>query len=97
VSSFSLIEKLDVKKDTLVHVAPACAESQEDSDHHDGSYVRIIFMHFCKRLFPGLEPPHGHKATTLPLNIKTTIYNSQMVEISICFMHVNNQAYCRGQ
>jgi hypothetical protein len=37
-----------------VHVTPACAESEEGSDHF-GSYVRSISLHFCKRLFPGLE------------------------------------------
>jgi hypothetical protein len=41
-------------KGSLVHVAPACAGSGEGSDHF-GSYVRNISLHFCKRLFPGLE------------------------------------------
>jgi hypothetical protein len=35
-------------------VAPACTESGEGSDHF-GSYVRSLSLHFCKRLFPGLE------------------------------------------
>jgi hypothetical protein len=38
-----------------MHVAPACVGSEEGSNHF-GSYVRNIFLHFCKRLFPGLEP-----------------------------------------
>jgi hypothetical protein len=37
-----------------VHVAPTCAGSGEWSDHF-GSYVRNFSLHFCKRLFPGLE------------------------------------------
>ena len=55
-----------------VHEAPACAGFGEGSDHF-GSFVRSLSLHFCKRLFPGLEPvtihpwPHGHKATALPL------------------------------
>jgi hypothetical protein len=36
---------------SLVHVAPACAGSGEGSDHF-GSYVRSLYLHFCKRLFP---------------------------------------------
>jgi hypothetical protein len=38
-----------------VHVAPACARSGEGSDHF-GSYVHSFSLHFCKSLFPGLEP-----------------------------------------
>jgi hypothetical protein len=38
-----------------VHVALACAGSGEGSDHI-GSYVRSLFLHFFKRLFPRLEP-----------------------------------------
>jgi hypothetical protein len=34
-----------------VHVAPACAGSD-----HFGSDVCSLSLHFCKRLFPGLEP-----------------------------------------
>jgi hypothetical protein len=37
-----------------VHVTPACAGSEKGSDHF-GSYVHSIFLHFCKRLFSGLE------------------------------------------
>jgi hypothetical protein len=58
------------KRGSLMHVAPACVESGEGSDHF-GSYVCSIFLHLCKRLFPGLEPMTswsvGHKATALPL------------------------------
>jgi hypothetical protein len=38
-----------------VHVAPAYAGSGEGSDHF-GSYVHSISLHFCKSLFPRLEP-----------------------------------------
>ena len=38
-----------------MHVAPACAGSREGSDHF-GSIVRSLSLHFCKSLFPGLEP-----------------------------------------
>jgi hypothetical protein len=38
-----------------MHLAPAYAGSGEWSNHF-GSYVRSNFMHFCRRLFPGLEP-----------------------------------------
>ena len=38
-----------------VHEAPACAGFGEGSDHF-GSFVRSLSLHFCKRLFPGLEP-----------------------------------------
>jgi hypothetical protein len=38
-----------------VQVAPACAGSGEGSDHF-GSIVRSLSLHYCKRLFPGLEP-----------------------------------------
>jgi hypothetical protein len=52
-----------------VHVAPACAGSREGSDYF-GSYVRNISLHFCKRLFPGLEPitpwPQGNSFTAVP-------------------------------
>jgi hypothetical protein len=34
-----------------VHIAPACAGS-----NRFGSYVCSISLHFCKRLFPRLEP-----------------------------------------
>jgi hypothetical protein len=48
-------QKLERKKGSPVHVAPACAGSGEGSDHF-GSYVRSLYLHFCKRLFPGLDP-----------------------------------------
>src|SRR4051812_37863866 len=38
-----------------MHVAPACAGFREGSDHF-GTIVRSLSLHFCKRLFPGLEP-----------------------------------------
>ena len=57
------------KKGSPVHVAPACAGSGEGSDHF-GSFVRIISLHFCKRLFPGLEPvtswSQGGSSTAAP-------------------------------
>jgi hypothetical protein len=37
-----------------MHVAPACTGSGQGSDHF-GSFVRSFPLHFCKRLFPGLE------------------------------------------
>jgi hypothetical protein len=40
------------RKGSPVHVAPACAESEEGSDHF-GSYVCSLPLHFFKRLFPG--------------------------------------------
>jgi hypothetical protein len=43
------------KKGSPVHVVPVCAKSGEGSDHF-GSYVRSFSLHFCKRLFLGLEP-----------------------------------------
>jgi hypothetical protein len=42
-------------KGSPVHVAPACAGFGEGFDHF-GSYVCSLSLHFCKRLFPGLEP-----------------------------------------
>jgi hypothetical protein len=45
----------DKKKGHPVHVAPACAVSGEASNHV-GSYVHSLSLHFCKRLFSGLEP-----------------------------------------
>ena len=64
----------------LVHVAPACAGSREGSDHF-GSIVRSLSLHFCKRLFPGLEPmtswSQGSSFTTAPrlpfIDVKTGI------------------------
>jgi hypothetical protein len=43
------------KKGSPVHVAPACAGSGEGSNRF-GSYVHSLSLHFCKRLFLGLEP-----------------------------------------
>jgi hypothetical protein len=37
-----------------VHVAPACARSEEGSDHF-GSYVRSLSLHLYKMLFSRLE------------------------------------------
>jgi hypothetical protein len=37
-----------------MHVAPACTGYGEWSDHLR-SYVRSLSLHFCKRLFQGLE------------------------------------------
>ena len=42
------------KKGIPVHVAPAYAGSREGTDHF-GSFVRSLSLHFCKRLFLGLE------------------------------------------
>ncbi|KAM3213463.1 hypothetical protein ACQJBY_066065 [Aegilops geniculata] len=57
------------KRAAPVHVAPACAGSGEGSDHF-GSIVRSLSLHFCKRLFPGLEPvtswSQGSSFTTAP-------------------------------
>jgi hypothetical protein len=53
-------------KDSPVHVAPACTRSGEVS----GSYVRRLYLHFCKRLFLGLEPmtswSEGNSFTNAP-------------------------------
>jgi hypothetical protein len=38
-----------------MHVAPTCVGSGEGFSHF-GSYVHSISLHFCKRLFSGLEP-----------------------------------------
>ena len=43
-----------IKKCSPVHMAPACAGSGEGSDHL-GLFVRILSLHFCKRLVPRLE------------------------------------------
>jgi hypothetical protein len=63
-----------IKKGSPVCVAPTCAGSGKWSNHF-GSYVCSIFLHFCKMLFPGLEPmtswSQGNSFTTapgLPLN-----------------------------
>jgi hypothetical protein len=56
-------------KGSLVHVARACAGSGEGSDHF-GSYVRSLSLHFCKRMFLGLEPmttlSQGNNFTAAP-------------------------------
>jgi hypothetical protein len=48
-----------------VHVAPACAGSD-----HFGSYVCNLSLHFCQRLFPGIEPmtswSQGNSFTAAP-------------------------------
>jgi hypothetical protein len=70
-------------KGSLVHVAPACAGSGEGSNHF-GSYVRSLFLHFCKRLFPGLEPMTScHKATVI---IKYFIVKSNSNSIGKTFI-----------
>jgi hypothetical protein len=38
-----------------MHVAPTCVVSGEGPTHF-GSYVHRLSLHFCKRLFLGLEP-----------------------------------------
>jgi hypothetical protein len=43
-----------LKKSCMMHVVPACVGSGEGSDHFR-SYVRSLYLHFCKRLFLGLE------------------------------------------
>jgi hypothetical protein len=52
-----------------MRIAPASTGSKKGSDHF-GSYVRSLFLHFCKRLFPRLEPmtlwPQGDTFTTVP-------------------------------
>jgi hypothetical protein len=52
-----------------VHVALTCVRSGEGSDHF-GSYVHSLSLHFCKRLFLGLEPmtswSQGNRFTTAP-------------------------------
>ena len=48
-------QNIKIKKGSPGAVAPACAGSGEGSDHF-GSLVRSLSLHFCKRLFPGLEP-----------------------------------------
>jgi hypothetical protein len=44
-----------IKNDSPVNVAPACAGSEEGSNQFR-SYVCILSLHFCKRLFPEFEP-----------------------------------------
>jgi hypothetical protein len=52
-----------------MHVTPTCVGSGEGFDHF-GSYVRSLSLHFCKRLFPGLEPmtswSQGNNITVAP-------------------------------
>jgi hypothetical protein len=50
-----IIELETKKKGSPVNVALAYAGSREGSDHFK-SYVRSLPQHFCKRLFPELEP-----------------------------------------
>jgi hypothetical protein len=46
-------------KGSMVHVAPACVEYGEGSNHF-GSSVRSLSLHFYKRLFQDLNPlNHG--------------------------------------
>jgi hypothetical protein len=54
-NNFTSAPGLPFIKGIPVHVAPTCAESGEGSDHF-GSYVLNLSLHFCKRLFLGLEP-----------------------------------------
>jgi hypothetical protein len=57
------------KKGSSVHIAPTCARSEEGSDHFR-SYVCSLSLHFCKRLFLGLEPmmswSQGNSFTAAP-------------------------------
>jgi hypothetical protein len=57
------------KKGSPIHVAPAYARSREGPNYF-GSYVRSLPLHFCKRLFPGLEPmtswSQGNSFTAAP-------------------------------
>jgi hypothetical protein len=72
---------LKVKKGSPVYVAPACAGSEERSDHF-GSYVRSISLRFCKRLFPGLEPmtswSQGNSFTAAQ-GLASTSYSKELV------------------
>jgi hypothetical protein len=57
VSITYLQEERSHKKGSPMHVARTCARSREGSDHVvPNTYVCNIFLHFCKRLFPGFEP-----------------------------------------
>jgi hypothetical protein len=49
-----LVHAYPSKKGSSVHIAPACAGSEEGSDHFR-SYVRSLSLYFCKRLLPGLD------------------------------------------
>jgi hypothetical protein len=66
---YALKFKSTLKKGSPVHVALTCARSGEGSDHF-GYYVCNISLHFCKRLFSGLEPmtswTQGNSFTAAP-------------------------------
>jgi hypothetical protein len=67
------------KKGSPIHIAPACTGSREGSDHFR-SYVHSLFLHFCKKLFPGFEPmtlwSQGNNFTVAPgLPFKLAIVN----------------------
>jgi hypothetical protein len=74
-----------------VHVAPTCAGSGEESDHF-GSFVRSLSLHFCKRLFPGLEPVTSwSQGNSLLLcqgspSCKCSIYFKKCVLLSTSFL-----------
>jgi hypothetical protein len=55
VNSFTAAPRLSFKKVSPVHVAPVCVGSKKGSGHFK-SYVHSFSLHFCKRLFSGLEP-----------------------------------------
>jgi hypothetical protein len=67
--SHSAAQQERIKKGSPVHVAPAYAGSEEGFDHF-GPYVRILSLHFCKRMFLGLEPmtslSQGNSFTAAP-------------------------------
>jgi hypothetical protein len=75
-----------------VDVAPACAGSKEGSNHFV-SYVCSISLHFCKRLFLGLEPmtswSQGNSFTAAP---RLPLNNNMKFErlFSICLVQVIN-------
>jgi hypothetical protein len=66
-------------KGSPVHIAPTCAGSEEGTDHF-GSYVYSLFLQFCKRLFPGLEPMISWSPNNnfTKLNITNQIQSPQM-------------------
>jgi hypothetical protein len=79
------------KKGSPVHVAPACADPGDGPDHF-GSIVRSLSLHFCKRLFPGLEPmtsrSQGSSFTAAPrLPFKRKLYDNinKLFDINIDF------------
>jgi hypothetical protein len=69
-------------KGCLVHVVPTCVGSD-----HFGSYVRNLSLHFCKRLFPGLEPmtiatrQQLYHCTRAPLPIHLSILDKNITYI----------------